>query len=62
MAEGLGKAQADRVLQTWLDNDVVRSAPYTTPSRSKGTSVDLNEAKVAAILGPLRRSPSQEDE
>jgi hypothetical protein len=60
MAEGLGKAQADRVLATWLDNDVVRSTPYTTPSRSKGTCIVLNEAKVAAILGPLRRAVEDE--
>ena len=48
------RVQAAQVLAKWIENDVLIQQHYTTPSRSDGTKLIPNEAKIAAMLAPLR--------
>jgi hypothetical protein len=50
---GKSRDQATSILKQWLDNDVMTSWPYQTPSRNQGSKIVLNEAKIAEILAPL---------
>lgn len=50
---GKSRVQATSILKQWMDNNVMISIAYRTPSGNNGSRIVLNEAKVAEILAPI---------
>ena len=48
------REQAKSVLKAWLANGVFSKADYETPTRNDGIKIEVNDAKVAEMLAPIR--------
>jgi hypothetical protein len=50
---GKSRDQATSILKQWMDNDVMTSIAYRTPSGNNGSRIQLNEPKITEILAPM---------
>jgi hypothetical protein len=50
---GKSREQANSILKQWMDNEVMMSITYRTPSGNTASRIVLNEAKITEILAPM---------